>query len=151
MLPGFVPYDTFTQEFVSLFISQQLSANAHMIMFHFLSEHSGNPTKTQSLYVCVILTDIVRFQVLTAASVKFRVFWDVLSCSHVDVDRCFRGALVNIYLTTRQYIPENSTLHTVYKLNVIKLSNPMRRTFHPHQAQNDKSFLIPRSKALESF
>jgi hypothetical protein len=71
----------------------------------------------------------LRFQVLTAASMKFRVFWDVLPCSEVDVDRCFRGKYclhhlgdeavctsetsVNIYLTTRQYIPENSKLQTV--------------------------------------
>jgi hypothetical protein len=34
----------------------------------------------------------VRFQILTAASMKFRVFWDILPCSQVDVDRCFRGA-----------------------------------------------------------
>jgi hypothetical protein len=34
----------------------------------------------------------VRFQVLTAANVKFRVFWDVAPCSHVEVDRRFRGA-----------------------------------------------------------
>jgi hypothetical protein len=31
-------------------------------------------------------------QVLTAASMKFRVFWDVGPCSQVDVDRSFRGA-----------------------------------------------------------
>jgi hypothetical protein len=36
--------------------------------------------------------DIVRFQVLTAASMKFRiVFWDVLPCK-IIVDRRFRGA-----------------------------------------------------------
>jgi hypothetical protein len=34
---------------------------------------------------------VVRFQVLTAASMKFRVFWDVASCSHVDFDGRFRG------------------------------------------------------------
>jgi hypothetical protein len=34
---------------------------------------------------------------------KFRVFWDVLLCSQVDVD---------IYVTTWQYIPEDSKLHT---------------------------------------
>jgi hypothetical protein len=28
----------------------------------------------------------VRFHVLTAASMKFRVFWDILSCSKIDVD-----------------------------------------------------------------
>jgi len=73
----------------------------------------------------------VRFQVLTAASMKFRVFWDVAPCSHVEVDRRFRGAYclhhqgalmmeavrtsetsVNFNLTTRRYIPEDSKLHT---------------------------------------
>jgi hypothetical protein len=36
--------------------------------------------------------DSVRFQVLTAASVKFRVFWNLAPCSHVEVDRRFRSA-----------------------------------------------------------
>jgi hypothetical protein len=35
---------------------------------------------------------IVRFQVLTAASMKFRVFWDILPHSQIDVDQRFRGA-----------------------------------------------------------
>jgi hypothetical protein len=34
----------------------------------------------------------MRFQVPTVASMKFRVFWDVLPCSQIDVDQCFRGA-----------------------------------------------------------
>jgi uncharacterized membrane protein (DUF485 family) len=34
----------------------------------------------------------VGFQVLTAANMKFRVFWDVALCSHVEVDRRFKGA-----------------------------------------------------------
>jgi hypothetical protein len=34
----------------------------------------------------------VRFQVLTAAIMKFRIFWHVVPCSHVEVDRRFRGA-----------------------------------------------------------
>jgi hypothetical protein len=34
----------------------------------------------------------VRFQVLTAASMKIRAFWDVAPCSLVGVDRRFRGA-----------------------------------------------------------
>jgi hypothetical protein len=62
----------------------------------------------------------VIFHILTAASMKFRVFWDVMPCSEIDVDRRFGGAYclhhqdddaartsetsVNIYLTTRQYI-----------------------------------------------
>jgi hypothetical protein len=35
---------------------------------------------------------VVRFQVITTASMKFRVFWDVAPCSHVEVDSHFRGA-----------------------------------------------------------
>jgi hypothetical protein len=33
----------------------------------------------------------VRFQVVTAASMKFRVLWDVVPCSLIVVDRRFRG------------------------------------------------------------
>jgi hypothetical protein len=36
--------------------------------------------------------DLVRIQVLTAASVKMVVFWDVALCSLVEVYRRFRGA-----------------------------------------------------------
>jgi hypothetical protein len=55
---------------------------------------------------------------------KFRVFWDILPCSQIDLDRRFRGSYciisamkeavrtsetsANIYLTTWQYIPEDS-------------------------------------------
>jgi hypothetical protein len=66
----------------------------------------------------------VKFQILTAASMKFRVFWGVLPYSQTDVDRRFRGACCLhhqglmmeaastsetsvIYLTTRQYITED--------------------------------------------
>jgi hypothetical protein len=31
----------------------------------------------------------VRFQVLTAASMKIRAFWNIAPCSLVGVDRCF--------------------------------------------------------------
>jgi hypothetical protein len=34
----------------------------------------------------------VRFQVLTAASMKITIFWDVAPCSLVEVYRRFRGA-----------------------------------------------------------
>jgi hypothetical protein len=44
---------------------------------------SGPPTET--LYA------FVRFQVLTAASMKFRIFWDVAPKSQVEVGRRFRG------------------------------------------------------------
>jgi hypothetical protein len=37
-----------------------------------------------------VQSNYVIFQVLTAASMKFRVFWYVAPCSHVEVDRRFR-------------------------------------------------------------
>jgi hypothetical protein len=74
---------------------------------------------------------------------KFRVFWDVLPCSKIDVDQRFGGACclhrqgdessliplmmeaartsetsVDIYLTTRQYIPEGSKLHNRRRENL---------------------------------
>jgi hypothetical protein len=59
-------------------------------------------TDTESRSVTVSQRDSVRtaardisharFQVLTEASMKFRVFWDVAPCSHDEVGRRFRGA-----------------------------------------------------------
>jgi hypothetical protein len=59
------------------------------------------------------------FNFLTLSHVlKFRVFWDVAPCSHIEVDRRFRGAYclmvavctsetsVNINVTTWRYIPQ---------------------------------------------
>jgi hypothetical protein len=77
----------------------------------------------------------VRFQVLTAANVKFRVFWDVAPCSHVEVDRCFKvrttsmisamteavntsETSVNFNVTTLHYIPEDSKLCNKYVFNL---------------------------------
>jgi hypothetical protein len=45
----------------------------------------------------------VRFQVLTAASMKFRVFCDVAPCNHVETS-------VHFNVTTRRYITEDSEL-----------------------------------------
>jgi hypothetical protein len=78
----------------------------------------------------------VRFQVLTAASMKFRfVFWDVMPCK-IIVGRRFRGTFcpdeaartsetsADNYFT-RQYIPEdkseNNIIYLIYK-------SPMRLT-----------------------
>jgi hypothetical protein len=56
----------------------------------------------------------MRFQVLTAASMMFRiVFWGVLPCKKI-VDRRFRGTCC------LQYIPEdNSELQNVKKLEAM--------------------------------
>jgi hypothetical protein len=67
------------------------------------------------------MATLVRFKVLTAASMKLRVFWDVAPCNHVEVDRLFRGVYclrhrpddgvhtsettVNFNVTTRRCIP----------------------------------------------
>jgi hypothetical protein len=70
--------------------------------------------------------------------IKFRVFWDILPCSHLDVYRRFRGACflhlpgdelqmeaartsetsVDIEFRTQQYIPEDSELHTRRRENL---------------------------------
>jgi hypothetical protein len=64
-----------------------------------------------------------------AVSMKFRVFWDVVPCSHVEDDGRFRGAYwalislimeavctsetsVTFSVSMRRYIPEDSKLHT---------------------------------------
>jgi hypothetical protein len=36
--------------------------------------------------------NIMKFQVLTAASMKMAALWNVAPCSPMEVDRCFRGA-----------------------------------------------------------
>jgi hypothetical protein len=48
---------------------------------------------------------------------KFRVFWVVVPCSQVDIALMMEAVRtsetpVNIYLTTRQYIPEDLTSYT---------------------------------------
>jgi hypothetical protein len=53
----------------------------------------NTPRETEvSNKTMIIDISLVGFQVLTAASMKFRVFWDVAPCSHAEVDRRFRGA-----------------------------------------------------------
>jgi hypothetical protein len=44
----------------------------------------------RSFKISVSQTGYVRFQVLTAVFIKFKVFCDVAPCRHVEVDRCFR-------------------------------------------------------------
>jgi hypothetical protein len=44
-----------------------------------------------AVFVTETVDNYAGFQVFTAVSIKFRVLWDVASCSHVEVDRPFRG------------------------------------------------------------
>jgi hypothetical protein len=55
------------------------------------SETSVNFNMTTRRYISIIIMN-VRFQVLTAASMKFRIIRDVAPCSHVEVGRRFREA-----------------------------------------------------------
>jgi hypothetical protein len=77
---------------------------------------------------------IVRFQVLTATSMKFRVFWDVAPCSHVkltDVSEVLTASIIRAVallmeavrasepsvtnnVNTQRYIPEDSKLQDLY-------------------------------------
>jgi hypothetical protein len=55
----------------------------------------------------------VRFQVLTAASMMFRiVFWDILPCKMI-VDRRFRGA----YCLHHQGIPDDISQKTILNIH----------------------------------
>jgi hypothetical protein len=73
----------------------------------------------------------VRFQILTAASMKFRVFWAVSPCSHVEVIALMMEAVStsetsnNYNVTTRRYIPEDSKLQYQrrFKMTLHKWAN----------------------------
>jgi hypothetical protein len=64
----------------------------------------------------------VRFQVLTVASMKMTVFWNVALCSLVEVYRCFRGACC---LHHQAYCPSTrlhgTTSQKIVILNLEKL------------------------------
>jgi hypothetical protein len=69
--------------------------------------------------------DSVRFQVLTAASMKLRVFWDVTPCSH-EVDRRFTvhtsETLFHFNVTIQCYIPEDSKHHGFCSVVALKVA-----------------------------
>jgi hypothetical protein len=65
---------------------------------------------------------------LCGTSVKFRGFWDVAPCSHVEVDHRYIALIiaavrtsetsVKFNVTTRHYIPEDSKLFTRHRENL---------------------------------
>jgi hypothetical protein len=64
---------------------------------------------------------IVRFEVLTAASMKMTVFWYIAPCSLVEIDRRFRGAYClhnQGSAPTRRNIPEGCHVHTRCRENL---------------------------------
>jgi hypothetical protein len=44
------------------------------------------------LHILFLQESLVRFQVLTAVTMKMTAFWDIAACSLVEDDRRFRGA-----------------------------------------------------------
>jgi hypothetical protein len=68
-----------------------------------------------SVQMYVIKISIVRFQVLTAASMKIAVFWVVVPCSLVEVYRRFRGACCLQHQGDRT---QDSHLHTCRRKNL---------------------------------
>jgi hypothetical protein len=94
----------------------------------------------------------VRYQVLTAASMEFRVFRDVLPCGYciramMDAARTSETS-VDIEFRTRQYIPEDSELRT-RKLLTLKLcckmmhccGSRLKRYEHVPIGASDHNFL----------
>jgi hypothetical protein len=67
------------------------------------------------------------WEVLTVASMKFRVFWDLAPCSHVKVDWCLRGAYCLHHRGWwRCYIPEVSKLHYVSLSGIMYLISELK-------------------------
>jgi hypothetical protein len=74
----------------------------------------------------------MRSQVLTMVTMKITVFWDVMSCSLVDIYECLRGTfcpifnvevfyhnIVNALQPTQRRIPEDGKLQSVCLLTII--------------------------------
>jgi hypothetical protein len=47
---------------------------------------------TKILFLLMDVFSFVRYQVLTVASMKMTVFWDVAPCGSMEIDQRFRGA-----------------------------------------------------------
>jgi hypothetical protein len=99
-----------------------------------LPSSSSLPLLLWSIPNTVVSCNDVRFQVLTEASMKFIVFWDVALCSHIEVYWRFRGmetvstseTSVNFNVTIRCYIPEDSKLHLA-TIVILKLLVRLRK------------------------
>jgi hypothetical protein len=64
--------------------------------------------------------DKVRFQVFTATSMKMIVFWDVASCSLVEIGRRLRGACCLHHQGDRQFIPHCTAQHPIRQSSSIR-------------------------------
>jgi hypothetical protein len=66
-------------------VCRLLSLKMQLIQFNNLREVGDLVIFRSSCY-------FMRFQVLTAANVKFKVLWNVAPCSHIEVGRHLRSA-----------------------------------------------------------
>jgi hypothetical protein len=57
----------------------------------------------------------MRYQVLTATSMKMAVFWDVSLCSLVYIDRRFRGAYCHIVALMMEAVSSSETSVSMYQ------------------------------------
>jgi hypothetical protein len=113
--------------FYYLIVILQMAVKMQTIctVFIFRAEHFSVPDLPSSLVKCSFH---VRFQVLTAASMMFRiVFWDIPEVTHsslmMEAARTSETSVDNHF--TRQYIPEdNSELHTSRRENLKSHSRP---------------------------
>jgi hypothetical protein len=87
------------------------------------------PKRRIGLFFYTMSNDVQIFRVITPASMKMAVFWNVVLCNVVEVYRCFRGACcllialmmeaantsetsVSFYQTARRNIPEGCHLQS---------------------------------------
>jgi hypothetical protein len=105
--------------------------------FENTSRHYVLPLNARRKWECIL----VRFHVLTAASMNMTASWDAAPCSLVEVCLCFRGVQhpssgrwvtlmieaestsetsLNFYQTTRLNIPEDSHIQDLIMLSAVK-------------------------------
>jgi hypothetical protein len=95
-------------------------------------------------------SNVVRFHVLTVASVKMTAFWDIAPCSLVDVDRRFRGAYcLHHQSNPHRPLKRRSTptrLHGAISQKAVILSNVVKLIRHFPILFSETAFDIVRSK-----
>jgi hypothetical protein len=98
--------------------------------------------------------DVVRFQVLTVASMKMIVFWDAVPCSLIKPDRHFGGAYClhhqgdsRLYFDVVQQSGNQASLPSFFSKRVaIQDSFWEPVTFHSVEVMNSTSTVLQRLK-----
>jgi hypothetical protein len=69
-------------------------------------------------------TGLVTWEIHTKSSVKSSIIYDIMPCSLLKINQCFRETLVDFQWTAKCYIPEDTTLH-----------NPGCENFKPYKIE----------------